>query len=85
VLEPAYPNPFNSATTIHFIVEKTAPVKLVVFDVHGREVAVLYDGKAFQGEVQSVQFDATKLASGTYFYRLTTPSISAMRSLTFIK
>jgi len=85
LLEPAYPNPFNLATTIHFIVEKTGPAKLVVFDVNGREVAVLYDGKALQGEMQSVQFDATKLASGTYFYRLTTPSLSATRSLTFIK
>lgn len=70
-LEQNYPNPFNGTTVIRFSAGDAAGarVRLVVHDVLGREVAVLYDGYGTVGE-QSVSFDASQLASGVYLYTL---------------
>lgn len=64
-----YPNPFNPITTINFDVPKKEWVRLTVFDVLGREVAVLVDGEKEQGSY-SVVFNAQGISSGVYFYRL---------------
>ncbi len=73
-LEGNYPNPFNPATTIRFSVERREVVKLAVYDVLGRRVATLFNGKAAPGS-HSVQWNGRDdlgrpVASGTYFYRL---------------
>ncbi|MBN1351124.1 T9SS type A sorting domain-containing protein [candidate division KSB1 bacterium] len=90
-LEPAqfslaqnYPNPFNAITKIRF--ELTAPghTSLIVFDILGREVARLVDGWQPVGK-QELHFDATHLASGVYFYRLTTESFSSTRKLLLLR
>ncbi len=65
----AYPNPFNPSTTIRFDLPETAKVRLVVYDMLGREVAVLVDGERSAGE-HAVLFEAGKLSSGVYIYRL---------------
>ena len=66
----ASPNPFVAATTIRFVLEAPAEVRLAVYDVLGREVAVLVDGALDAGPHASV-FDGRGLPPGTYVYRLT--------------
>ena len=68
-LRQNYPNPFNPATEIRYEVTGTGVVKLAVYDVLGRQVAVLVNEKKPAGSYVS-RFDGTGLASGTYFYRL---------------
>jgi len=70
-----YPNPFNPATTITFKLEQDGWVQLVIYDVVGREIAVLADGFQKSGEYRQ-SFDATLLSSGVYFVRLITPWLS---------
>ena len=66
-----YPNPFNSETVIWFSIPVASPVSLTLFDVSGREIAVLLDERRSAG-LGSVRFDASgfQLSSGVYFYRL---------------
>jgi hypothetical protein len=64
-----YPNPFNPVTTIKYQLPTTAEVRLIVYDMLGREVSVLVNERKNAG-VHEVKFDATGLASGVYFYRL---------------
>lgn len=68
-LEQNYPNPFNPVTTIRYTVGGEAWVRLAVYDVLGREVAVLVNGVRSQGHYEA-QFDASGLASGVYVYRM---------------
>jgi photosystem II stability/assembly factor-like uncharacterized protein len=65
-----YPNPFNPVTTLRFRVPAEQRVRLAVYDLLGREVAVVADAVVTAGE-HAVQFDASRLASGVYLYRLT--------------
>ena len=69
-LKQNYPNPFNPSTNIEFTLNESADAKLQVFDVLGRQVAVLVDGQLSAG-TYSYQFDAANLPSGTYVYQLT--------------
>jgi len=80
VLEGSYPNPFNPATTIRFSLPEPAQVRLVVFDVLGRQVRVLLDGTREAG-AHEVVFDADGLPSGTYLYRLETMRGSFVRTM----
>jgi len=70
-LQQNYPNPFNPSTTIGFGVSGpgSSPVRLIVFDLLGREVAVLVNEKKEPGSY-TVTWNARGMASGVYFYRL---------------
>ena len=68
VLNPNFPNPFNPSTIITFSIPKQSHVTLRVYDVLGREVASLLDETRPVGSY-AVQFDASRLPSGVYFYR----------------
>ncbi len=69
VLLQNYPNPFNPSTTIKFELPKSAELTLSVYDMLGREVAVLLNEKREPGSYD-VMFDGNRLSSGVYFYRL---------------
>jgi hypothetical protein len=83
-LHQNYPNPFNSVSNIRFDLAHSDYLKLTVFDITGREVAVLKNGSHPAG-TYSVNFDATTLSSGVYFYRLSTPQFSDTKKMILIK
>ncbi len=70
LLSQNYPNPFNPTTTIKYELPKAAYVRLVVYDILGREVKVLVDEQKEAGNY-TVKFDGSDLPSGVYFYRIT--------------
>ncbi|MBN1446391.1 MAG: T9SS type A sorting domain-containing protein, partial [Bacteroidetes bacterium] len=74
------PNPFNPQTLIEFHLPQDDFVRLVVFDTHGREIAILADGYHVAGD-HAVNFSADQLPSGLYFYRLETPRRFEMRKM----
>ncbi len=79
-----YPNPFNPVTNINFSLPVSGFVSLKVFDVLGREVATLVDKQINAGSY-TVNFDASKLSSGVYFYRLTSGEFSDIKKLMLVK
>lgn len=85
-LHQNYPNPFNPSTTIRFeLTGDNQRARLSVYDILGRRVAVLVDGKLPAG-VHTVSFDGTGLASGVYLYRLETEGgIIRQRKMLLIK
>ena len=83
-LSQNYPNPFNPVTNINFSIPKAGQVKLVVFDIAGREAAVLVNEELSPGSYV-VDFDASKLASGVYLYKLTTEEFSDVKKMILVK
>ena len=83
-LEQNFPNPFNPKTVVSGQWTVDSQVRLSVYDVLGREVAVLANGRYPAGRY-SFSFDGRNLASGVYFYRLTAGSYSAVRKMLFVR
>ena len=83
-LEQNYPNPFNPATVIRYEVPSVAAVKLVVYDLLGRAVAVLANETMAPGRYE-VRFDATGLASGVYLCRLTAGDFAQTRKMVVLR
>jgi hypothetical protein len=79
-----YPNPFNPSTQIKFDVAKAGNVKLEVYDILGRKVATLVDGRQAVGTFE-VTFDASSLSSGVYFTRLTAGNNVQIQKMTLLK
>ncbi|MFI5211573.1 MAG: T9SS type A sorting domain-containing protein [Ignavibacteria bacterium] len=79
-----YPNPFNPSTMINFDIVKSGSVKLIVFNVTGKEVSRLIDGYKPAGKY-SMDFIARDLPSGIYFYTLTSGGYSATRKMILLK
>ncbi len=84
VLLSSYPNPFNPETTIRFDVREAQQVRLVVFDLLGREIALLVNGRVEVGP-HEVRFQAGDLPSGTYVIRLVTATDVAVRKIVLMK
>ncbi len=74
------PNPASQSATIRFTLPSASPVTLVVYDLMGREVARLVD-RTLDAGAHAATLDATALSSGTYVYRLVTPSGALTRTL----
>jgi hypothetical protein len=83
-LHQNYPNPFNPKTVISYQSPVASRVRLVVYDMLGREVATLMDGMMGPGR-HEVPFDATGLASGIYMYRLTAGERVESRKMLLMK
>lgn len=79
-----HPNPFNPSTQITFSLPATVVMTLKIFDLAGREVATLVNGKLPAGE-HHVHFDASDLAAGVYLYRLQAGEQVATRKLLLVK
>jgi len=79
-----YPNPFNPTTTITFSIPEAGLVSLKIFDILGKEVANILNEEKSAG-VYSVEFDAAKLTSGTYFYRISSGNFTQSKKMTLIK
>ncbi len=83
-LKQNYPNPFNPATRIEFDLPENAFVNLSIFDVLGRQVKNIYNTDLAAGPY-SVNFNASELPSGVYFYKLTAPDFSETRRMVIVK
>jgi hypothetical protein len=83
-LRQNYPNPFNPSTKIEFSLPKDEFVSIKVFDILGREVSVLLS-KNMKAGSYDVQFDAGKLSSGVYFYRMEAGSFTETKKMMLIK
>ena len=83
-LSQNYPNPFNPATKITYSIPNELQVNLKIYDVMGREVAVLVNGRQQAGTYE-VNFNAASLASGTYFYKLTAGDFVSVKKMILLK
>lgn len=79
-----YPNPFNPTTELQFELATVSQVELSVYDVQGRLVSELINDVVQPG-THSVRFDASSLASGVYFARLTTPGFAQSAKMVLLK
>ncbi len=84
ILNQNYPNPFNPTTTISFSIGKPEFVTLKVYDLLGREVAVLFNNYLNQGNYR-FDFNSSPLSSGVYLYRLQTESFDQTKQMILLK
>jgi hypothetical protein len=84
VLEQNYPNPFNPTTMLSFVISQSSFVSLKVFDVIGKEMATLINEEKPAGNYE-IQFDASGLSSGIYYYRLEANGYSKTNKMVLLK
>lgn len=83
-LEQNYPNPFNPTTVINWQIPVNSFVSLKVYDVLGNKIVVLVNEEKIAGSYQT-EFDASKLSSGTYFYRLEVGSFVQTKKMILLR
>jgi hypothetical protein len=83
-LSQNYPNPFNPTTFIQFGIPKEGFVKLSVFNVIGQEIKVLVNENMSAGNYK-INFDASKLNSGMYLYRIETKNYTSVKKMLLVK
>ncbi len=84
ILEQNYPNPFNPVTTVKYSVPVAGNVKLALYDINGREIAVILNKFHSIGNyIETI--DMSSYASGVYFYELSTENITLTKKLALIK
>ena len=83
-LDQNYPNPFNPTTSIKYSVPSSEHVSLKVFDILGREIAVLVNEQKSAG-IYTINFDASDLSSGVYFYRLNSGNNIQIKKMLLVK
>ncbi|HTK81165.1 MAG TPA: T9SS type A sorting domain-containing protein [Bacteroidota bacterium] len=84
VLHQNYPNPFNPRTTIRYELPASSNVTLKIYDLFGRTIATLVNGKQTAG-LHSVEWNAGNFASGVYVYELRAGDFVASKKLLFVK
>jgi len=83
-LKNCYPNPFNPTTLITYQLAKPSHVRIMVFDITGREVTTLVSEEKPAGSY-SVSWNASNNSSGVYFYKLTAGNYSQVRKMVLVK
>jgi hypothetical protein len=83
-LQQNFPNPFNPSTTIRYALPRRSHVTLGVYNTLGQQVATLVNGEMEAG-YHEVRFNATKFASGVYFYRIQAGNFSQARKLLLLR
>ena len=83
-LEQNYPNPFNPSTTINYSIAKDGFVKLAIYNMLGEEVATVVNATQKAGKYE-VDFNANKLSSGVYVYRIEATNFTASKKLMLLK
>jgi hypothetical protein len=83
-LQQNFPNPFNPTTTIIYSIPKSCFVSIKVYDILGREVTTIVNENKLAGNY-TVQFNAVKLTSGIYFYRMQAGDFVQTKKLILIK
>ena len=83
-LNQNYPNPFNPTTKISYSIPNQSHVSLKVFDVLGREIASLVNEEQVTGNY-SIEFDASNLTSGIYFYRIQAGNYMKSKKMVLLK
>ena len=83
-LSQNYPNPFNPTTTIKFSIPVTSNVKLSVFNILGEEVQIIVNETKEAG-IHTINFDASQLNSGIYFYKLKTRNFFRVKKMNLIR
>ncbi len=83
-LEQNYPNPFNPSTVSRFSLKTEATTTLKIYDAVGKEIATLVNENLGAGSY-TVNFSATQLASGVYFYRINAGSFSETKQMVLVK
>jgi hypothetical protein len=84
VLFQNYPNPFNPSTVIRFSLPEQKMVHLVVYDVLGREAAILIN-KEMEAGSHILEFDGTGFPSGVYFYSIRAGEFSVVKKFILLK
>jgi len=81
-----YPNPFNPITKIRFSIRETNPVKIRLYDIVGREVAVIMNEVKDAGEYE-IELDAGRLglSSGVYFYQMKAGEYTSIKKMIYLK
>jgi hypothetical protein len=79
-----YPNPFNPSTTINYAIPFDNLVTMKIYDILGQEVFTLVNEKQKAGRYQ-VSFDASRLSSGAYFYRIEAGSYTSLKKMMLLK
>jgi hypothetical protein len=80
-----YPNPFNPNTKITYTLQSNGKVRLSVYDLLGREVAILVNNERKTAGKYEVIFNALNLSSGIYFYKLQTRSYVETKKMVLLK
>jgi hypothetical protein len=83
-LDQNYPNPFNPTTTINFNLANSGKVTLKVFNMLGQEVASIIEGNMSAGN-HTINFDASSLSSGVYYYKLNACDFEATKEMLLVK
>jgi hypothetical protein len=83
-LDQNYPNPFNPSTEISYAIAQRGRVTLTVYDMLGREVGALVNEVQSPGRYQ-ITFDAARVATGVYFYRLTSGTFTSIKKMIMMK
>lgn len=79
-----YPNPFNPSTTIRYALKENGFTTLKIFNVQGKEIAILINEEKPAG-IYEINFDGLNLSSGTYFYELRSGNYSETRKMLLVK
>lgn len=84
-LHQNYPNPFNPSTKIKFDLPVSDLVSIQIFDITGKMVAELENNKEYRAGSHEVNFNASGLSSGAYFFRITTPKFTDVKKMMLVK